>query len=91
LKLASTNFEVRGSKRGDSGYFLVIPNFIQHLQGRNFPVIAGVTLKVFTPCLEVLHEIWGTWYMISPWMIRERLEHRRWLTQWFIDLSWVLV
>ena len=28
-----------------------------------------VTLKVFTPCLGVLHEIWGTWCMIIPWMV----------------------
>ena len=26
-----------------------------------------VTPKVFTPCLEVLHEMWGAWYMVDPW------------------------
>ena len=26
-----------------------------------------VTPKVFIPFLEVLHEMWGAWYMVDPW------------------------
>jgi hypothetical protein len=40
--------------------------------------IKDVGLKVFTPCLGVLHEIWGTWCMFSPWMVRDGLTHGRW-------------
>lgn len=27
----------------------------------------GVTSKEFTPCLGVLHEIWGMGCMVDPW------------------------
>ena len=28
-----------------------------------------VNMKVFTPCLGVLHEIWGTCCKLNPWMV----------------------
>jgi hypothetical protein len=30
-----------------------------------------VASKVFTPCLGVLHEIWGKWFIFSPWMVQD--------------------
>jgi hypothetical protein len=36
--------------------------------GVEFVAFRGFTLKVFTPCLGVLHEIWGAWCMISCWI-----------------------
>jgi hypothetical protein len=47
-------------------------------------------VKVFTPCLGVLHEMWGAWCMVSPWLIHDGLAHWRWLTHWLLDLIWML-
>ena len=37
-----------------------------------------VTSKVFTPCLGVLHDIWGTCCMISIYMVHDGFVHGRW-------------
>jgi hypothetical protein len=38
----------------------------------------GVTLKVFTPCFGVLPKIWGTWSIISPFMVCDGFADGRW-------------
>jgi hypothetical protein len=37
-----------------------------------------VTPKVFTPCFGVVHVIWGTCCMFSPWIVQDGLTHGRW-------------
>lgn len=32
---------------------------------------------MITPCLAMLHEIWGTWCMISPYMVQDGYSHER--------------
>lgn len=40
------------------------------------PLLAlRVTKKVFTPCLGVLHVMWGAWCMISPWLVGDGHRH----------------
>jgi hypothetical protein len=57
---------------------------------KNLVLAFEVTPKLFTPCLGVLHENWGTWYMFNPLMIHDGFAHCRWITQWLLDLDRLL-
>ena len=55
-----------------------------------------VTLKVFTPCSRVLHEISGTWYYDQPLdgsqheMAYDGYAQLRLFAQWMLELKMVL-
>jgi hypothetical protein len=38
-------------------------------------LVLGITLKVFTPCLGVLHVMWSTDGVDDPWLFRDGHAH----------------
>jgi hypothetical protein len=35
----------------------------------------GVTMKMLTPCLRVLHVMWGAWRVDYPWVYHDGQTH----------------